>query len=116
MKAITLQTKERLENAQIEMEVNSNKGREPLTLNIGDCVLIHRDAHFRRGAYMKVQPIYIGPFRVVKKIHDNAYELALDSSTKAHINVQHLKKFVYRRDAYPKEKPRNSFKRIHRVA
>lgn len=85
-----------------------------MTLNIGDYVLVHRDAHFKRGAYMKVQPIYIGPFRVVKKIHDNAYELDLDSSTKAHrvINVQHLKKFIYRRDAYSKEKPRNSFKRI----
>ncbi|QLQ79232.1 hypothetical protein HG537_0B05790 [Torulaspora globosa] len=35
LKAITLQAKEHLEAAQIEMEVNNNKRRKPLILNIG---------------------------------------------------------------------------------
>ncbi|CAI4062432.1 gag-pol fusion protein SKDI_07G3580 [Saccharomyces kudriavzevii IFO 1802] len=117
LKAITIQTKERLESAQIEMETNNNQRRKTLLLNIGDHVLVHRDAYFKKGAYMKVQPIYVGPFRVVKKINDNAYELDLDSHKRKHrvINVQYLKKFVYRPDAYPKNKPISSVERINRA-
>lgn len=62
------------------METNNNQRRKPLLLNIGDHVLVHRDAYFKKGAYMKVQQIYVGPFRVVKKINDNAYELDLKLS------------------------------------
>ncbi|QLL33164.1 hypothetical protein HG536_0E00740 [Torulaspora globosa] len=46
LKAITLQAKERLEAAQVEMEVNNNKGRKPLILERGDDVLVHRDEYF----------------------------------------------------------------------
>ena len=117
LKALTIQTKEQLEHAQIEMETNNNQRRKPLLLNIGDHVLVHRDAYFKKGAYMKVQQIYVGPFRVVKKINDNAYELDLNSHKKKHrvINVQFLKKFVYRPDAYPKNKPISSTERIKRA-
>ncbi|GMM57167.1 hypothetical protein DAKH74_037830 [Maudiozyma humilis] len=67
---------------------------------------------------MKVQPIYLGPFQIVKVIGDNAYELDLPSSVKKHrvINVKWLKPLRTRAAGkYPKELPRTSVERMIRA-
>lgn len=62
LKAITLRTQDFLLENQTTMEMNHNKGRKEVTYNVGDFVLVHWDAYFKRGAYIKLQPIYVGPF------------------------------------------------------
>lgn len=117
LKALTLRTKDFLTENQINMEVTHNKGRKEVTFEIGDFVLLHRDAYFKRGQYLKLQPIYVGPFKVVKKINDNAYELDLPSMKKTHrvINVEKLKPLKRRKDRYPKDPPNTAAERKLRV-
>ncbi|EDO18644.1 Tkp3 protein [Vanderwaltozyma polyspora DSM 70294] len=107
VKAITMRIQDALTEAQAEMEVEQNRKRRPLIFEKGEFALVHRNAYFHAGKYKKIQPLFVGPFKVVKKIHDNAYELDLPTHVKTHrvINVHHLKKFVSRPDKYPKEAP-----------
>ena len=119
LKAITLQVKDALGERQVEMQVKNNEQRRAITFSVGEMVLLHRDAYFTGGRYTKIQPIYLGPFRVVKVINDNAYELDLPSSLKKHrvINVQFLKKLTKRSpEQYPKHLPRTSLERINRAS
>ena len=64
------------------MEVQENPHRQSLEFQAGEFVLLHRDAYFTGGRYLKIQPIYLGPFQIVKRINKNAYELDLPSSVK----------------------------------
>ena len=117
LKAITLQVKDQLAKRQVDMQVQSNAHQRLVRFEVGEMVLLHRDAYFTGGAYLKIQPIYLGPFKVVKVINDNAYELDLPSSVRKHrvINVQFLKK-LHKRPAgqYPKKLPATSQERINR--
>lgn len=117
LQAITLRTKDFLTENQVNMEVNHNQGRKEVTYKVGDFVLLHRDAYFKRGQYLKLQPIYVGPFQIVKKINDNAYELDLPSMKKTHrvINVEKLKPLKLRKDRYPKDPPNTAAERKLRV-
>lgn len=117
IEAIGNRTRAFLEETQHKMEEQNNDKRTPLLLQVGDFVLVHRQAYFKRGKYWKVQPIFVGPFKVVKKVQDNAYEIDLPSHRKIHrvINVQHLKKFIRRADQYPLEPPRTSPEKILRA-
>lgn len=99
------------------MELAHNKGREKVIFNVGEFVLVHRDAYFKPGAYIKLQPIYVGPFKVVKVINQNAYELDLPSMKISHrvINVEKLKKLVLKKDRYPKDPPNTAAERLERL-
>lgn len=54
----------------------------------------------------KLLPKYYGPFRIEKKINDNAYRLTLPSHMKIHpvINIQYLKPYVQSPDEFSKRK------------
>ena len=116
--AILLQVKDLLNESATNMETTNNSTRQDISFEVGENVLLHRDAYFTGGKYSKVQPIYLGPFRIVKKVHENAYELDLPSSTKKHriINIQFLKKLHLRKDRYPKDPPNTSIERINRAS
>ena len=117
-KAVLLQVQDLLTEGSTDMEMNNNEHRKPVEFEVGEQVLLHRDAYFTGGKYWKVQPIYLGPFMIVKKVNENAYELDLPSSSKKHrvINVQFLKKLKVRSDRYPKEPPHTSLERIARAS
>ncbi|SSD61377.1 related to Transposon Ty3-G Gag-Pol polyprotein [Saccharomycodes ludwigii] len=108
LKAIELRTKDFLAANAENNEVAKNNKRIQIILEPGQHVLVHRDAYFVKGKYWKIQPIYLGPFKVVKKINDNAYEIDLPSTKKTHrvINIEWLKEFKHDPDRYPKHPPR----------
>ncbi|OXT13948.1 hypothetical protein B9K06_26035, partial [Bacillus sp. OG2] len=60
---------------------------------VGDWILLHRDAFGANAKYSKIQPVYYGPFRLVKKIHDNAFEVDLPKMNKKDrvLNIQWFK-------------------------
>ena len=68
-------------NLQIERKVGkyaelANKRRTPLIFELGDWVLLHlRKDRFTTQKRFKLMPRGDGPFQVIKKINDNAYEL-----------------------------------------
>lgn len=116
LKAITLRTQDFLKSQQEAMEAQVNPSRNMDTFSVGELVLLHRDAYFTGGRYLKIQPIYLGPFTVVK-VAGNTCELDLPSSFKKHrvINIEHLKKFHNDKARYPKELPNTSAERIQRA-
>ncbi|CCD23012.1 uncharacterized protein NDAI_0A08590 [Naumovozyma dairenensis CBS 421] len=74
------------------MEVANNDKQKHLNLKVGDFILIHWEAYFNGGRCLKVQPIYVGPFKIVSTTNANVVEVDLLSSRKLHrtINVQKI--------------------------
>lgn len=109
MKAILLRTQEYMVEAQRSQEYYANQGRRTLNVKIGDFVLLHRNAFTKSEAYVKMQPVYLGPYKVVKKINENAFELDLPFHTKKHRvhNVSNFKPYIRRADHYPSDPPRS---------
>lgn len=77
LKTITTIAKDALATAQRRQETIHNKGRKEIGFEIGKFALLHRDAYHNTGRYWNVQPFFVGPFSVVKKINEKAYELDL---------------------------------------
>lgn len=76
---------------------NANKHRKKKVFNEGDLVWIHlRKERFPRGRYGKLQPRADGPFKILKKIGDNAYKVELpgDYGVSATFNVADLSPYV----------------------
>ena len=116
LNSITLRTKDFLTEQQVTMQ-DQNSQRQAVEYKIGDLVLLNRDAYFTKAAYSKLQPIYLGPFKIVKKINDNAYELDLPSIKKSHrvINVNQFKKFLYDDRRYVQRPPRTDIELSKRL-
>ncbi|QEU61738.1 hypothetical protein KDRO_E08620 [Kluyveromyces lactis] len=108
LQGIAIRIKDELTEAAIVSQTSKNPHRRQLLLNVGEYVLIHKDAYFRRTEGWKLTATFFGPFRIVRKIADNAYELDLPSMLKKHrvINVEWLKKFESSNRGYVKEAPR----------
>ena len=122
-KALMLQTKitqDQLVHAQHMQEVQENRHRSPHTYGVGQYVLIHRDAlkYLASNAYCKIEPAYLGPFRLVKKSNDNAFEVDLPSTIKRDrvLNVRWFKPFEMRSEAYPKKPPRTHLEILSRIS
>lgn len=87
--------------------VKPQSGEKKVEFKIGEYVLLHRIAYHNTGRYWKLQPFFVGPFQVVKKINENAYELDLPIITKKHrvFNIKWLKKFIARGELYYERPP-----------
>ncbi|CUM66683.1 uncharacterized protein PRCAT00004361001 [Priceomyces carsonii] len=107
-KAICLRTQDYITDAQKENEIQTNRHRRAEHFELGEWILIHRKAYFETVRYAKLTPVYFGPFRVVKQINENAYEVDLPSTTKKHrvINIEYLKRYHSGDERYPKTPPR----------
>lgn len=107
LKAILCRIQDQMAHAQRSQEQQANKSRNAVDYQVGDLVLVHRDAYAKADTYRKIQPSFLGPFRVVKKFGDNVCEVDLPDHRKTHrrINTQYLRKY-YTRDSYPKIPPR----------
>lgn len=120
LRAIQLRTAQFLTDGQHNQERWANKTREDITYEVGDWILLHRDAYSPPTStllYRKVQPVYHGPFRLVQKINDQAFEVDIPLMSKAHrtINIQWFKRFHERLERYPKQPPRLSLEAIDRA-
>lgn len=116
--AILHRTKEYLVQQQHRSQVIADENRREISFDIGNWVLLHRDAHFGvDGPYKKIHPVYLGPYKVVKRVGESAVELDLPSITKQHrvINVRWLKLYREPDVVYPKEPPRNEIEAASRA-
>jgi hypothetical protein len=106
-------------HAQQSQEQQANKSRNHINYNIGDFVLVNRDAYAKSNPYQKIQPAFLEPFKVVKKFGDNVCEVDLPDHRKTHrrINVQYLRPY-HTRNSYPKVPPkmeRQAMEQVHEI-
>lgn len=110
IKAIKLQLKDAIEETRVRMQ-SSNKAASKIEmkLKVGSLVLIHKDAYYTSTAATKFAPLFIGPFKVVEALNDNAYVIDIPTQlTKKHrtFNVNRLKAY-YHSDKFVKMPPKS---------
>ncbi|GJY75423.1 RNA-directed DNA polymerase [Tanacetum coccineum] len=72
------QVREQIIKHNLQYQTRANKHRKQVLFEEGDLVWIHlRRARFPQGRFGKLQPRADGPFRILKKINDNAYKVEL---------------------------------------
>lgn len=88
--------KDTLSRYQDDMEKKANKGRKGKKYKLGEWILLHRDAYYTLVKYKKLTPVYYGPFKIVKVINENAYELDLPTMVKKDrvINSKYFRKYL----------------------
>jgi hypothetical protein len=75
------QAKSNIEKMTKMYEKHTNKGRKNIVFEQGDLVWVHlRKDQFPYQRKSKLQPRADGPFKVLRKINDNAYEIDLPST------------------------------------
>lgn len=117
--AIVHRIRDLMSEFQITQEISTNEhnSHRPVTFEVGEYVLLNREAYYTGGKYWKIQPLYVGPFKIVKKINENAFELDLPFTRKLHrvINKFWFKKLNLRKDQYPKDPPKTELELIPRI-
>lgn len=113
MEATLTLAKDNLIQAQHGQEVQHNRHRDESTFKRGDWVLVRREAFTTNddGPYAKLQPLFVGPFKLVKQLseeHANCFEVDLPSISQTHrvINVKMFKHYNERDTRYPRQPPR----------
>ena len=85
-----------IERMTKKYEKHANKGRKKVLFEPGDLVWVHlRKDRFPELRKSKLQPRADGPFKVLRKINDNAYEIDLPSTygVSTSFNVSDLSPF-----------------------
>ena len=101
-----------------EAAVNGQPQHREEIYEVGENVLLNGGTYFTGGRGIgRFRPLYLGPFKVVKKINDNTLELDLLLMKKVHwaINKHWLKKLHIRKDQFPKQPPRTESGVIQRI-
>jgi len=96
MKQVMHSVKDDLVQARKMQEKHHNRKRRFHNYRVGDKILLHRNAFgFDNSKYCKIQPVYFGPFKLVKKIGDNSFEVDLPKHNKKDrvLNIQWFKPF-----------------------
>lgn len=120
LKAILHSTQDQLVITQRDTEKQVNKHRTETNYNVGDLVLVHKDAlvYQSSSTYNKLQPAYLGPYKLVKKLNDNAFEVDIPTHIKKHrtINVRWFKLYHPRDESYPKLPPNTHLEIMSRLS
>ncbi|KAG8096288.1 hypothetical protein GUJ93_ZPchr0013g35274 [Zizania palustris] len=95
--------KEHIEKMTERYKIAVSKGRRHITFEIGDLVWLHlRKDRFPELRKSKLMPRADGPFNIVKKIKDNAYQLELptDFGVSPTFNILDLKPYLGEEDEF----------------
>lgn len=111
MKELDITTRfvqDRLVLAQHSQEIHHNRNHRYHEYKIGDWILLNKDALILDKSYRKIQPAFFGPYKLVKKINDNAFEVDIPVTSLKHrtINIKWFRPFNERSSTYPKVPPR----------
>jgi hypothetical protein len=94
-------TKENIERMNAKYKISGDKGRKQLDFEPGDLVWLHlRKERFPDLRKSKLMPRADGPFKVLKKITENAYKLDLhaDFGVSPTFNIADLKPYLGEED------------------
>jgi hypothetical protein len=94
-------TKENIERRNAKCKISGDKGRKQLDFEPGDLVWLHlRKERFPDLRKSKLMPRADGPFKVLKKINENAYKLHLpvDFGVSPTFNIADLKPYLGEED------------------
>jgi hypothetical protein len=94
-------TKENIEHMNAMYKISGDKGRKQLDFEPGDLVWLHlRKERFPNLRQSKLMPRANGPFKVLKRINENAYKLDLptDFRVSATFNIAYLKPYLGEED------------------
>jgi hypothetical protein len=100
MEQQVIQIRQNLKIAQDIQKSYENMKMTPREFKVGDHVYLRvraRKVSLRMGACAKLVPQYCGPFDVLDRVEQVAYQLALHPTVKAHnaFHVSLLKKYVH---------------------
>lgn len=108
LRAIFVRTQDFIAEAQLTQERYANKHRTKINYEVGQWILLHRDAYLRKAEPSKLHPIYYGPFRLVAQSNEQAFEVDLPYTSKKHriMNTRWFRPFNENSEQYPKQPPR----------
>lgn len=90
---------EHFTRAQERQKRYADKNRRPMSYEVGDSVWVQtKHINLPVNNTSKLKHKYMGPFKIIRKINENAYELKLPATSKVHpvFNVSRLRRFVPR--------------------
>ncbi|GJY92276.1 hypothetical protein Tco_0508058 [Tanacetum coccineum] len=88
-----IQIKQRMQAARDRQKSYANLKRKPMDFQVGDKVMLKVSpwkgvVHF--GKWRKLNPRYVGPFKVLEKVRDIAYKLELPQELSRVHNTFHV--------------------------
>lgn len=89
------EVEKQLQRTQQKYKARHDRHREQGDFQVGDLVWLHLGKERLKGEGKKLKPIRYGPFNILRKIGENAYQLELPSYMEIYlvVNVENLKPF-----------------------
>ena len=94
--------KENLQTAQNQQKLYADKHRIEWSFEVGDLVYLrlqpYRQSSLKKKGAEKLKPRFYGPYKIIRKVGEVAYELELPQESKIHnlFHVSNLKKTLWK--------------------